>query len=105
MFLKSTALRFLSKLLDCKAPGKISYYGAGRRPAEMNDMRLVGKHYPESKHPLRKCGALCGYKKKMENMHVKKHQTIVRNATYLYAKIALNCIILKVILGNDNIHV
>ena len=35
----------------------------------------------------------------------KKHQTIVRNETNLYAKTALNYIILKVILGNDNIHV
>ena len=64
MFLKSPVLGFLSKLLDCKASGEISYYGAGRRPAEMNDVRLVGKHYPESKHSLRKCGVLCGYKKK-----------------------------------------
>ena len=63
MFLKSPVLRFLSKLLDCKVSGEISYYGAGRRPTEMNDVRLVGKHYPESKHPLRKC-VLCGYKKK-----------------------------------------
>ena len=30
----------------------------------MNEVHLVGKHYPESKHPLRKCCVLCGYKKK-----------------------------------------
>ena len=41
----------------------------------------------------------------MENKHVKKNRTIVRNASNLYAKIALNCITLKVIQGNDNIHV
>ena len=64
MFLESPVLRFLSKLLDCKASSEISYYGAGRRPAEMNDVRLVGKHYPESKHLLRKWYVLCGYKKK-----------------------------------------
>ena len=74
--------------------GEISYYGAGRRPAEMNDARLLGKHYPESKHPLRKFCVLCGTRKKMENMHVTKHQTIVRNVANLYPKIALNCIIL-----------
>ena len=105
MFLKSTALRFSSKLLDCKVSDEISYYDAGKRPAEMNDVRLVGKHYPESKHPLRKCCVLCGYKKKDGKYARIKHQTIVRNATNLYAKIALNCIILKVILGNDNFHV
>ena len=44
-------------------------------------------------------------RKEMENMLVKKHRTIVRNGTNLYAKIALKCIILKVILGNSNIHV
>ena len=64
MFLKRSVLRFLSKLLDCKASGEISYYGAGRRPAEMNNVRLVGKHYPESRHPFKKCCVLCGYKKK-----------------------------------------
>ena len=64
MFPKSPVPRFLLKLLDFKASGEISYYGTGGRPAEMNDVRLVGKHYPESKHPLRKCGVLCGYKKK-----------------------------------------
>ena len=64
MFLKSPVLRCLSKLLDYKASSEISYYGAGRRPAEMNDVRLVGKHFPESKHPLRKPGVLCGCKKK-----------------------------------------
>ena len=30
----------------------------------MNEVHLVGKHYPESKHPLRKCCVLCVYKKK-----------------------------------------
>ena len=44
-------------------------------------------------------------RKEMENMLVKKHRTIVRNGTNLYAKIALKCIILKLILGNSNIHV
>ena len=44
-------------------------------------------------------------RKKMENMHVKKHRTIVRNATNLYEKIVLTCVILKVIQENDNIHV
>ena len=51
-------------LLDCKASGEISYYGAGRRPAKINEVRLVVKHYPESKHLLKKCCLLCGYKKK-----------------------------------------
>ena len=44
-------------------------------------------------------------RKKMENIHVKKHRTIVRNVTNLYEKIVLTCAILKVIQGNDNIHV
>ena len=44
-------------------------------------------------------------RKKTENMHVKKHQNIVRNATTFYTKIALNYIKLKEIQGNDNIHV
>ena len=64
MFLKSPVLRCLSKLLDWKASSGISYCGARRRPAEMNDVSLVGKHYPERKHPLRKYDVLCGYKKK-----------------------------------------
>ena len=38
----------------------------------------------------------------MENIHVKKHRTIVGNATNLYEKIVLTCVILNV---NDNIHV
>ena len=71
----------------------------------MNEVRLVGKHYRESKHPLRKCCVLCGYKKKDGNYARKKHQTVVQNATNLYAKIVLNCILLKLILGNDNVHV
>ena len=32
-------------------------------------------------------------------------RVIVQNMANLYTKIALNCIILKVIVGNDNIHV
>ena len=38
----------------------------------MNEVRLVGKHYQESKHPLRKCCVLCGYKKKDGNYARKK---------------------------------
>ena len=105
MFQKSPVFRFLSKLFDWKEFDEISYYGAGRRPAEINDVRLVGKHYPESKHPLGKCCVLCRYKQKDRKYARKKQQTIVRNAKKLYAKIALNCITLKVKLGNDNIHV
>ena len=56
--------QLVQPLLDCKAPGEISYYCAGRRPAKMNEVHLVGKHYPESKHLWRKCCVLCGYKKK-----------------------------------------
>ena len=54
-----------------------------------------------------KFGLVCSVdiRKKMKNMHVKKHWTIVWNATNLYAKIALSCIILKVLQVNDNIHV
>ena len=105
MFLKSPVFRFFSELFDCKEFGEISYYSAGRRPAKINDVRLVGKHYPESKHPLRKCCVLCRYKQKDRKYARKKQQTIVQNAKNLYAKIALNCIILKVKLGNNNIHV
>ena len=72
----------------------------------MNEVHLVGKHYPESKHPLRKYCMLCGYKyKDGKHPRKKKHGTIVRNVINWYAKIALNCIILKLIQGNDNIRV
>ena len=38
--------QLVQSLLDYKASSEISYFGAGRRPAEMNEVRLVGKHYP-----------------------------------------------------------
>ena len=56
--------QIVQPLLDFKASGEISYYCAGRRSAKMNEVHLVGKHYPESKHPSKKCCVLCGYKKK-----------------------------------------
>ena len=97
--------QLVQPLLDCKASDEISYYCAGRRPAKVNEVHLVGKHYPESKNLWRKCCVLCGIRKKTENMHVKKHRTIVLNATTFYTKIALNYIKLQEIQGNDNIHV
>ena len=46
--------QLVQRLLDCKASSENSYYCAGRWPAKMNEVHLVGKH----------CCVLCGYKKK-----------------------------------------
>ena len=64
-------------LLDCKASGEISYYSVGRWPPKMNEVHLVGKHYPESKHPLRKYCMLCGYKYKDGKHPLKKNMELL----------------------------
>ena len=35
---------FAKRYKPNQAPGEISYYNAGRRPAKMNEVLLVGKH-------------------------------------------------------------
>ena len=50
-------------LLDRKVDENV-YPVTGPRPIAINDNRLQGKHFPESKHPQRKTCTLCGYKKK-----------------------------------------
>ena len=40
--------QLLNEIFTKRYKLQISYCGGGRRPAEMNEVPLVGKHYPES---------------------------------------------------------
>ena len=54
--------QLVQPLLDVKAERNV--YGTPGRCPDVNAARLQGKHFPESKHPDRKCCVVCGYKKK-----------------------------------------
>ena len=90
------AYELIQSLLDKRSNGDIDVVGPGRRSVN-NDVRLKGKHFSVSKHPMRKSCIACAYQKKlMANRKRQKHQTFAKNVLCLFAKNVLPPTIPKV---------
>ena len=77
------AHELVQSLLDKRSNGDIDVVGPGRRSVN-NDVRLKGKHFSVSKHPMRKSCIACAYQKKlMANRKRQKHQTFAKNVVLL----------------------
>ena len=90
------AHELVQSLLDKRSNGDIDVVGPGRRSVN-NDVRLKGKHFSVSKHPMKRSCIACAYQKKlMANRKRQKHQTFAKNVLCLFAKNVLPRTIPKV---------
>ena len=96
LFCEISTHELVQPLLDKCSNGEIDVTGPGRRSVN-NDVRLKGKYFSVSKHPMRKSCVACAYQKKlMANRKRQKHQTFAKNILCLFAKNVFTCTIPKV---------
>ena len=80
------AHELVQPLLDKCSNGDIGVAGPHRRSVS-NDVRLKGKHFSVSKHPMKKAVLLVHTKKKlMANRKRQKHQTFAKNSVFICKK-------------------
>ena len=79
------AHELVQPLLDKRSNDDIDVVGPGR--SVNNDVRLKGKHFSVSKHPMKRSCIACAYQKKlMANRKRQKHQTFGKNVLFVCKK-------------------